>query len=251
MNRKIRLLLGALCILLLPSPLAARLLNLLGHRVCATCRFGFSVVLVEHLAMQSGARIGHLNALKIRRLLMRQDAYIGRANFLHGPIDVVLARDAAIGNTNKVVRGPAGVVAVGRAELRLGQLAKITANHRVDCTRSVRIGAFSTLAGVGIQVWTHGYVHEMEGAGRYRIDGAVLIENNVYIGAACVISMGVRIAAGVIVGAGTTVARDLDEPGLYVSSAIRQLPRPAAPGGRGDLLAATDARLCERVYMKV
>jgi hypothetical protein len=39
----------------------------------------------------------------------------------------------------------------------------------------VVIGDYSTLAGIGIQVWTHGYVHDTSGPGRYRIDGAVRI----------------------------------------------------------------------------
>ncbi|MGZ9710859.1 acyltransferase [Glaciimonas sp. GNP009] len=181
---------------------------------------------------------------------MRDDAYIGRMNMVHGPIDLIIGKRSCVGNTNKITRAPQDIVAVGRGVLRLGELSSITANHRVDCASSVRLGNFTTLAGAGSQIWTHGYIHDTQGPGRYRIDGGIEIGNNVYIGAGCIISMGVRIASGAIVGAGVTVARNLDEPGLYVSAAIRQLPRPSPPDERVDLRPVLDARLCERVYVK-
>jgi acetyltransferase-like isoleucine patch superfamily enzyme len=138
----------------------------------------------------------------------------------------------------------------GPAQLWLGELAKITARHRIDCTQSVHIGDYSTVAGAGSQIWTHGYVHDVKGPGRYRVDGRVVIENNVYIGSACLISMGVRIGTGVIVGGGTAVPKSLTEPGLYVSAPMRSLPRPADPEERGDVALLSDPNLVERVFLK-
>ena len=46
------------------------------------------------------------------------------------------------------------------------------------------------------------------------------------------------------------MARNLDEPGLYVSAAIRQLPHPASPDQRADLIRVADDRVCERIYVK-
>lgn len=235
---------------LLPSPLAVIILRAHGHRIGPRCRIGFSLLWVDRLILQGSSRIGHLNLIACKRLCIGTSGYIGRANVIAGPLSVLLRREGAIGNSNKVVRGPQGAVTIGPASLRIGRLAKVTAEHRIDCTRSVRIGDYSTLAGIGIQVWTHGYVHETTGPGRYRVDGSVAIANNVYLGASCIVSMGVDICAGVIVGAGTTIARTIDEPGLYVSSAIRQLPRPVNPADRPDLIAETDPTLSERVYVK-
>jgi acetyltransferase-like isoleucine patch superfamily enzyme len=213
-------------------------------------RLGFSLVLVDRLVLQGTARIGHFNLLYLRRLVLRQDAYLGRANVVHGPMSVSLADRAAIGNNNKIVRGPRGLVVSGPACLRLGELAKITAEHRIDCTASVSIGDFSTMAGTSCELWTHGYVHDQTGPGRYRIDGAVRIGHNVYIGSASVITAGVAIADGVIIGAGTTVARSLLEPGLYVSAGLRKLDRPQNPDQRSDLTLVQNGQLCERVYVK-
>jgi tetrahydrodipicolinate N-succinyltransferase len=72
----------------------------------------------------------------------------------------------------------------------------------------------------------------------------------VYIGARSLVSMGVRIANGAIVGAGTTVSKSLAEPGLYVSASTRRLPRPDPPENRPDLERVVDNRLVEPVYRK-
>lgn len=250
MMLRLRLWVSALIILCLPSPMCRPMLRLLGHRISRQARLGFSLVLADRLVLQGSARIGHLNLLRLRRLVMRQGAYLGRGNIIHGPISVSLADCAAIGNNNKIVRGPRGMVTSGPACLRLGELAKITAEHRLDCTTSVSMGAFSTMAGTSCELWTHGYVHDQSGPGRYRIDGPVRIGHNVYIGSASIITAGVTIADGVIIGAGTTVARSLMEPGLYVSAGLRQLKRPDDPDQRADLMPVQDKLLCERVYIK-
>jgi len=240
---------SALLTLLLPTPLARPLLVALGRRIAPGSRIGLSWVYGSSIGMDRGARIGHFNIIAVRRLLLRECAQIGRGNVIKGPVDVVLRPRAAIGNGNRVLRAALGVTS-GTAQLWLGSLAKITARHHIDCTRTIRLGANSTLAGAGSQVWTHGYVHDLDGEGRYRIDGGVVIDHNVYLGAACIVTAGVQIAAGVIVGAGTTVARSLREPGTYVSPGLRRLDRPADPDSRADLQAVDDPRLCERVYVK-
>lgn len=242
--------LSALLAGLFPTRLVRPLMNLMGHRIAPGARIGFSLILVRRIHMGRQARIGHFNFVVLRRMVLRDGAYLGRMNIVHGPLSLWLEAKAGIGNTNKIVRGPAGPVTSGPAMLRLGRLSKITADHRIDCTESVHLGHYTTLAGVGSRLWTHGYVHDLEGPGRYRVDGSVHIGNNVYIGAGCTISAGVSIASGAMVGAGVTVARDLPEAALYVSAPLRTLPRPADPESRDNLIRLEDPRLCERVYLK-
>jgi acetyltransferase-like isoleucine patch superfamily enzyme len=236
--------------LLLPSIVLRPVLRALGHRIGRRVRIGFSVVLVERLYLADGASIGHLNLLSCECLLLREAAYLGRLNALIGPFRVVLRRDAAIGNANKITRGPRPSTAVGSARIRLGRLAKLTANHRVDLTCSVTIGDYSTFAGVGSQIWTHGYVHATTGAGRYRIDGPVIVGNNVYVGSGAIINGGVRIGSGIIVASGLTVASDFDESGFYVPAGIRRLPLPGPPEERSDLVPVPRDGLCETVFRK-
>lgn len=239
----------AVLLLLFPMFMVRAVLNVLGHRILSGCRVGFSWVYCDAILLDVGAHIGHGNFVSVQRLLMRKGAYFGRGNVLRGPFDVHMRANAALGHGNRVTRAGAGI-STGPAKLVLGALAKITAGHRVDCTRSVHLGAFSTVAGFGSQIWTHGYVHDIDGPGRYRMDGRVVIGENVYVGSGCLLFQGVRLAKGVILGGGTPVARSLLERGLYVSSAIRQLPRPEAPDQRADLKRVEDPSLCEPVYLK-
>lgn len=245
-----RLAVGAAACLVLPSPIVRVALRALGHDVRSGARVGFSLIWCDRICLDRTARIGHLNLIRADRLLLRNDAYIGRMNVIHGPVTIHLKRGASIGNANKIVRAPLGSVTIGRSLLRLGLYSKVTADHRVDATCTVSMGDYSVLAGAGSQIWTHGYVHDLEGPGRYRIDGPVRIGNNVYIGARCVLSMGIRIASGAVVGAGTTVPRSIEEPGLYVSGPMRKLPRPAPADQRQDLERLAGDQLVEAVYSK-
>jgi acetyltransferase-like isoleucine patch superfamily enzyme len=246
----LRKLVGALAALLLPSAAAVPVLRMLGHAIGPGCRIGLSWLWVDRLLLQGRNRIGHGNVVACRRLCMRREGYIGRGNRIRGPFSILLREMGAIGNANTVARAPMGSITSGPAQLRIGRVGKITAEHRIDLSRSVLIGDYSTLAGIGIQVWTHGYVHDLSGPGRYRIDGGVTIGDNVYVGAGSILSAGVKLARGVMVGAGTAVARSLNEPGLYVSASMRCLPRPADPAQRTDLRPDSTPGLCETVYVK-
>lgn len=219
-----------LLLLLLPTRLSRPIVNRLGYRIARGARVGFSLVMCDRLVMAAGSQIGHFNQIR-------------------GPFDIVLGHNAKIGHFNTLSRAAIGIT-VGGSALSLGEWAAVTARHRLDLTSDICIGNFSTIAGTACQLWTHGYVHDMDGIGRYRIDGPIVIEDNVYIGSMSFISAGVRIAKGVIVGGGSAVAKDLLEPGLYVSGSLRQLPRPPLPQTREDLEPVDPALSCDRVFRK-
>ena len=125
---------------LLPGRLAVVALTLIGHKVAWTARIGWSVVLVDCLMMGPDARIGHGNLLMVKRLVIQNRGYLGRANIVAGPLSVSLDEDAGIGNSNKITRAATPSVSVGPARLRLGRMAKLPAHHRIDCTCSISIG---------------------------------------------------------------------------------------------------------------
>jgi acetyltransferase-like isoleucine patch superfamily enzyme len=220
---------------LLPSPMACLALRALGYSVGIKVKIGFSFVFVDSLSLGDNTSIGSGCILICNSITLKQSAYIGRLNILHGPFSVILCKYAAIGNGNKITRGPLIDVTSGRAFIRLGVLSKVTADHRIDLTRSVVFGKYTTLAGVESQIWTHGYVHALTGPGRYRIDGSVVLGDNVYIGSGSIICSGVRIDSSIQVGAGTVVSKSLSEKGVYVSQGLRVLPLPADPNLRQDL----------------
>lgn len=242
-----RVLVAALAAVL-PSPLARLALNAAGHKVSPGARIGLSWIEVDRLVLAPGAVIGHLDIVRVRSLSMGERALLAHQNRLTGGFDIVMDEGAVIGNRNLITRGRHDVY--GDSVLKIGRTGGLTSDHRIDLTTSITLGDFTTIAGSGTQIWTHGYIHERDGGGRYRIDGPVVIGSNVYIGSASFISMGVTIGDGVIVGGGTSVARDLLEEGLYVSAPIRRLDRPAAPGDRGDLIRLDDGSGGERVYFK-
>ena len=240
----------ALLLFLCPTPLVAPLLRWMGYRIGGGTRVGFSLLMADRISLGSGVRIGHLNLLRLRRVVCKDRSQIGRSNLVNGPLSLQLCEEAAFGNRNWVTRGASPSVVCWGASLRLGTGSKITSDHQVDCTRSVTLGEYGILAGSGSQVWTHGYVHSSQGPDRYRVDGSVTIGRNVYVGSRCIVNPGVVIAPGCIIGAGTVVSKSLPEQGLYVGAAARFLARPADPQERDDLIREPASNLCEAVFLK-
>ena len=209
-----------ICLIVPPIPLKNFLLRLFGWTIGKDCKIGFSWVDCSKVVLRDFVFIGHGNFISCKALVLKDKAYIENFNQVRGDIWVFLKENSAIGNLNKIIRARRGVV-WGRSVLRLGIFSKLTSKHLVDCTRSVRIGDYTTMAGIASQIWTHGYVHAPTGLDRFRVDGSVSIGSNVYVGSACVINAGVRVNDRITVGASSCVSRSLTEPGLFVSQALR------------------------------
>ncbi len=195
--------------------------------------------------MKDNARIGHFNLIKVNNLTMDTNAYIVNYNSIKGPIDIKLADTAAIGNRNKIYRAPFPIT-YGVSILQLGLLSKITGNHRVDCTRSIIIGDYSTIAGHDSQLWTHAYYNDKTGPGRFRVDGEIIIGHNVYIGSRSIINSGIKIVDQVVVGSNSCVSKSLLEPGSYVSQALRFIGQ--TDDLRDRFKKIEGPLLCEEVY---
>ena len=213
---------AAACMLLPPLPGKNLLMRCFGWRIAKGCRLGMSWIEVKRVNLALGARIGYGNIVRVDALHLDSSAYIGHLNQLNGPFIVALKQQAGVGNSNRITRARLGAT-WGRSMLRLGTWSKITSGHVIDCTRSVRFGDYSTLAGKGSQVWTHGYLHAPAGIDRFRIDGRVHIGSNVYVGSASVINAGVRIGDAITIGSMSCVSSSLATPGLYVGQQLRML----------------------------
>lgn len=205
---------------LLPSRIAVLLLRLAGFKIGRKVKIGFSIILVRSMDLGDHCKIGHFNLIMNDSIVMRRGAYIHILNLLKGPFALILDENAAVGKSNILNRAKIGIT-YGHSELKLGKLSKLTANHYIDLTRSITIGDYSTLAGIRSQIWTHGYLHASEGPSRFRIDGEVIIGNNVYIGSACLINPGVTIADVITVGGNSTISKSLFEPGMYAAQPLR------------------------------
>lgn len=133
----------SLITVLLPWPIRRAILNwCLGYKIHPTSRIGLSWVFPRRLIMEENSRIGHLTVCKGLSL-------------------VHLKSDAAIGNLNWITGFPEGDSRFFEQEidrkpaLVLSEHAAITHRHLFDCTDSVLVGAFTTIAGYHSKVLTH------------------------------------------------------------------------------------------------
>jgi len=113
-----------------------------GYKIHPTCRLGFCWIAPTRLIMEEGSEIGHLTVCKSIDLLhLKSHASIGRGNWITG---YPLGSSAHFAEETD-----------RRPELILGEHSAITHRHLIDCTNSVTIGRFTTMAGFQSQILTH------------------------------------------------------------------------------------------------
>lgn len=232
----------------LPTSVLRIVSRLWGWEIESGARIGFSYVSCLRLSLKRGARIGHFNYIDVEEIFFDESAYLLHLNYIRGGFSLVLDKFAGIGNQNRIYRGPMSIRGM-LSTVRVGYYGKITSRHSVECLCDFKLGNYSIIAGSNTQIWTHGYYHYPKGLDRFRIDGSVTIGDNVYIGASCVISMGVHIADSISVGSHSSVARSLTEPGLYVSQPLRYIPT-SPEGVLKRLTPLPEGMSIERAYEK-
>lgn len=238
----------AIIIFSLPSRMVGILLNFLGHKIHPTAKIGFTLISVNKLYMDKDARIGHFNIIIANKLLMREGAFMKKFNRVRGPINLLFRKYAALANSNNVYRGKAPITK-GLATLKLGQLGQIVSKNTLDLTCSISLGDNSTIGGHGGQFWTHGFVHERKGSGRIRVDGEIVIGNNVYVGSRCTFNPSVFVADGISIGSNVSVSKSMKKPGMYVAQPLRYLPQDIDEI-RSRLIKVENQKI-EEVYEKV
>lgn len=211
-------------ILLFPNTITRILLNLLGHKIHPKSYIGFSLISSRKIFMDAEARIGHFNIVQIDKLLMRRKSFIKSMNRIRGAMNIIMGPESAIANWNSIFRA-APPVTYGNGTLKLGRMGMIVAKHHVDVTRSVTIGDFTTIGGHGSQFWTHGYFHGPAGKERIRVDGEIIVGNNVYVGTNCTFNPGVEVANNISIGSNVCVSKSLKRPGMYVAQSLRHIEK--------------------------
>lgn len=232
----------------LPSKILIPILRLFGHQIGKNVRIGFSFIMSKKLIISDNVKIGHFNLILNNEVKFYKESYIGYLNILKGPFKLELAEKAAIGNKNYLTRGELGIT-YGESVLSLGKLTKITTSHHLDLTRSIIFGDFSILAGIRSQMWTHGYYHANKGPDRIRIDGEIIIGDNVYIGSGCIFNPGIEVSNAVHIGGGTVISKSLEKSGMYVGQALRYIDNDIEKI-KPKLQKIEDSNLVEQVYTK-
>ena len=232
-----------------PISLTYVILNVLGHKINKTAKVGFSFIWKTKIILDKESHIGHFNIIYITSLKIGERGLIRNRNIFFGDFKAVLKDSARIGNQNRFSRSNSDKVVIGQSTLYLGVLACITKKASIDLTSNVTIGNYSQIAGIGTQIWTHGYVHAKSGPDRFRVDGAVKIGTNVYIGSGCLINPGVEIAETINVGGNCTISKSLTTAGMYVSQPLRHLPKNYQ-SIKDSLIEVKKEGLIEKVFEK-
>ena len=170
---------------LLPSKLANLFLKLLGHKISWNSKIGLSILYVKSLTLDENSKIGHFNFLIVESIKLSDQAVIKNLNLFKGPITVFLGKKSRIGRFNKFRRAYSPIT-YGKSSLYIEDGTGITYHNFFDLTCSITFGKNSQVAGKGSQFWTHGYMHSNSGTERIRVDGEIIIGDNVYVGTRCV-----------------------------------------------------------------
>lgn len=143
----------------------------------------------------------HKSYIGWRTIIVVQDAEIieskiGSNNFFHGPMKIVIKKDAWIKQNNKFQCGKWTNTKEYESDLylryfELGENSIISKNHYFDIAGSLIIGNNSWIAGRGSQFWTH---------------GAGVTDRNIVIGNYCYVGSAVRFAPGACIGNNNIVA---------------------------------------------
>lgn len=163
-----------------------------------------------------GGFIGNFNYINCDKFIMANESSVVRFNkFLYVNI-AILGENSNVQVRNTFVGNYPGTSPFKEHEnIYIGAKSIVTRRHTFDLSDTISIGEDVTFAGNGIEVWTHGF-----DINHVKIQGGISIGNSGYIGSRSIISLGVKIADRVLIGAGTVVAKSIDQSGFYVSSQL-------------------------------
>jgi acetyltransferase-like isoleucine patch superfamily enzyme len=199
-----------------PNMVKVFILNLFpGNDISPYSYLGFSLILSKRIVMKSGSRIGHFNLIKdIDMFLLEEGAVIHNFNRIKAFAEMRMGKKSILGSYNFI----SGVLALskGGSRLILCDFVMVTAHHLFDLVGSIVINRNAVIAGNYTQFYTHAF-----DVNRDRIERDIIIGENSYVGSSCIILA--NIASNVIVGAGSTVYRDICEAGMWTSHRLEKI----------------------------
>lgn len=162
-------------IVFMPWCIKRMLLNkIYGYKIAKSAHIGLSYIFPKYLEMADGATIGSLNvAINLDSIVIGKNSSIARNNWITG----YPSKTGSVHFSHDKNR---------KSELIIGNEVGITKNHHIDCTNSIKIGDFVTIAGYGSQFLTHS-IDIYKG----RQDSHPIV-----IGKYCFVSTGVKVLGG-------------------------------------------------------
>jgi serine acetyltransferase len=183
-----------------------------GYEIHPNSHIGLAWVFPKKLVMEEGSSIGTLTVCKgIDLLHLHSHSLIGRMNWITGfPSDSESKHFAA-----EKERSP---------QLILGSHAAITNRHLIDCTNSIMIGEFTTIAGFQSQFLTHAINLEVNQQQSQPIE----IGHYCFVGTACVCLPGSRLPDYSVLGASSLLNKSYSDP-YYLYAGVPARPLKELP----------------------
>jgi acetyltransferase-like isoleucine patch superfamily enzyme len=185
-------------IALLPSAVKVPIYRrVFGFEIAPDARIGVSLLDVDELRLEAGAKIGHGNLItRTRRVHLSRSAEIGYGNIVRGGEDVELGEFSTVMRFNVLnsipdndAEGPTD------ARLTLDSGAFVVSGHRIDFTDRVSIGKNVIIAGRNSSLWTH----------NRQATGPIEIGDYCYVGSEVRIAPGAKLGAESILGMGAVL----------------------------------------------
>lgn len=166
-----------------------------GFDIHPSAKIGFSLLIPDSLVMRQNAKIGHFNVIKgVGEVRLDCSAYIGNLNWISGfPKNMISGHFA-----DQHARSP---------KLVIGEHSAITNRHLIDCTDTVSIGKFSTVAGFRSQILTH----SISIAESRQRSGTVVIGDYTFVGTGSIILPGSSLPSFSVLGAGSMLNKNYTE----------------------------------------
>lgn len=202
-----------LIVVILPWPLKKKILKTFyKYQIHDSAHIGLSYIFPKRLVMEEGASIGHFNtAIHLDYMFLGKNATIARNNWITG---------FPTGTTSRHFAHQKDRI----SELILGDESAITKKHHLDCTNSITIGKYTTIAGYNSQFLTHS-IDIYEG----RQDShPIIIGNYCFISTGVIILEGSRLPNNSVLAAGAVLNKNYtDEWKLYAG--VPAVPRKDLP----------------------
>ena len=199
----------ALLVVLLPSKLKKIIYNkIFGYEISKSARIGVSFINVDTLSMSSCSSIGHFNFIaNLDCVQIGAFSSIGSFNWITGFPTTTQSKHFSH-QPNRC------------SKLCIGQHSAITKHHHVDCTNSITIGDYSTIAGYYSQFLSHSIdIHES-----YQDSHPINIGNYCFVGTNCILLGRSSLPNFTVLGAKSLIAKALpDQFALYAGSPAKKI----------------------------
>lgn len=177
-------------------------MHVFGYKIDRSARIGFSYIGCKHLEMEKHSKIGHLNIfIHLNTVILGAYSSIGRGNWITG-----FTTDNS--NTSHFIHQKG----TREAKLSIGMHTAITKNHHIDCTNTITVGNYTTIAGYSSQFLTHSIDIYKNRQDSHPID----IGDYCFVGTNCVVLGGATLPNYSVLGAKALLNKELvDTFSLY------------------------------------